>query len=582
MNKKDLNKLKVAKSYHQKGELKKAKSLYQEILLNNPKASEPLHYLGVVYFNRLEFCTALELINKSIKLTDNNPKFYINKGNVLLQLSKYDKAEECFKKAISLDDSLEDAYINLGILYIQTKKFQKGIKFFVSALKLNPNNLKALIGIGRVYSDQDILDKSIQFYNRAIFLDKFNLEAINDRGVVFQKSGDYANALKDYNLLIKIDPQFAIGFNNKGVILKSLNKVNEAKLCFRKAIDLDNHYYEAYKNYFSIPKFDNKDPLINILKLALLKNNLTENDKMCVHLAMVQIEKSLKNYSKVFKHLSSANKIKNNNTDFDIEIHKAHINKIKTFFKRPYFFQNLEINKFKITPIFILGMPRSGTTLIEQVLSSHSKIHGAGELDYLSNILTKVNWGDRSNESDIYTYIRKNYFKQIQLLSNNVFIVDKNPLNYKNIGFIINAIPEAKIIHIKRNPMAVYWSNFLNYFPSKTMGFSFNLEAIGEYYNQYENLMKHWESLYPEKIYHLKYEDFVNDFEIEVKKLISYLNINWENAINEFYENPRVVMTASNMQVRNPIYKGSSEEWKSYKNFLKPAMKILDKYNINY
>jgi hypothetical protein len=114
------------------------------------------------------------------------------------------------------------------------------------------------------------------------------------------------------------------------------------------------------------------------------------------------------------------------------------------------------------------------------------------------------------------------------------------------------------------------------------MEFSFNLEAIGEYYNQYEKLMKHWENLYPKKIYHLKYENFVNDFDIEVKKIISYLNINWEDSIKEFYENPRVVMTASNMQVRNPIYKGSSEEWKTYKNFLKPAMKILDKYNINY
>ena len=200
-------------------------------------------------------------------------------------------------------------------------------------------------------------------------------------------------------------------------------------------------------------------------------------------------------------------------------------------------------------------MPRSGTTFLEQVLSSHSIIHGAGELNYLPKIIDNIKLDKLQNFDSIIKNIRSEYHEKVLQLSNKKFIIDKLPMNFRWIGFIAKAFPEAKIIHIQRNPMAICWSNYKINFPDPGMDFSLTQKDTAKYYILYEDLMKFWFDKLKERIININYENFVNNFENETRDLIKKLGINWEEDIKNYSKNARPVQTASLLQVRGSIKK---------------------------
>ena len=241
-----------------------------------------------------------------------------------------------------------------------------------------------------------------------------------------------------------------------------------------------------------------------------------------------------------------------------------------------------------IKPIFILGMPRSGTSLVEQIISSHHKVYGAGELKSLNNIiasLTKHNTfieSENLSEKNIFS-IREKYLESLANLniSENI-ITDKWPLNFKNIGFILSAFPEAKIVHLKRDTTATCWSIYKHYFSDSGNGWAYNLDDLAQFYNLYEDLMEFWHELYPNKIYDISYEDLTTNQEEETRKLLEYCDLEWDEDCLNFHTNNRAVETASSLQVREKMYRGSSEVWKQYWTRIQPLIDGLKSYkNIN-
>ena len=214
-------------------------------------------------------------------------------------------------------------------------------------------------------------------------------------------------------------------------------------------------------------------------------------------------------------------------------------------------------------------MPRSGTTLLEQVLSSHSSIYGAGELNYLPKIIDKIKLDKLQNFLSFIKTIRFEYYKMVSQLTSKKFVIDKLPMNFRWIGFIAKAFPEAKIIHIQRNPMAICWSNYRINFPDPGMDFSLSQKDTAKYYILYDNLIKFWSEKLKEKIIHIRYESFVNDFENETFSLVKKLGIKWEENLKNYSKNVRPVQTASLLQVRGTIKKNTSDEWKKYQDHLK-------------
>jgi len=268
--------------------------------------------------------------------------------------------------------------------------------------------------------------------------------------------------------------------------------------------------------------------------------------------------------------------------NYSKKLQNKEFKEIKEFFTNHSDVKEKNNDDNKTIPIFILGMPRSGTSLLEQIISNHSKVFGGGELNFLPEAVDASGWRNDRNLKDITKYIRKKYYKNLETISKKNFVTDKLPGNFKRIGFIINALPESKIIHLERSPMAVCWSNYKSNFNSDGMAFTLNQENIAEYYLSYRNLMNYWYEKYAEKIITINYEKLVNNFEKEVKDLFVKLDLKWEKQLYEFHKNDRPVETASFMQVRSKIYKNSSEQWKKYKQYLKPMTDILSRNGIKF
>ena len=221
-------------------------------------------------------------------------------------------------------------------------------------------------------------------------------------------------------------------------------------------------------------------------------------------------------------------------------------------------------------------MPRSGTTLVEQIVSSHSEVYGAGELKFMDAIMDSLDWSGDTLYPEVINEIRAEYLDNISDLSTDQrFLTDKMPANFRWLGFIAQAFPEAKIIHVKRNPVAVCWSNYKLYFPANGMRYSFDMEDVAKYYGLYQNLMKFWHELFPNRIYDINYEKLTENQLEETQKLLAYLELDWQDDVLEFHKNTRSVSTASNLQVRTKMYKDSSLEWQKYKEHLDPMLNIL-------
>ena len=349
---------------------------------------------------------------------------------------------------------------------------------------------------------------------------------------------------------------------------------------FKKTIEIDKFHSESYFNYISSKKISDNDEIFLKLKNFIEEEKLPETQNYKMYYSLSKAYFDLGNHEFGFNYLKLAKEFKLNEIDFSFTKQSKNFMKIKDYFYEDI--KNLKVlNNFKSIPIFILGMPRSGTSLIEQIVSNHSNVHGGGELDILPLTIENSNWQKKDNIETI-SIIRNEYLKKISKISNKKFVTDKLPENFKWIGFILNAIPESKILHLERNPMATCWSIYKSNFNNPDMTFTCKQEYIAEFYLLYKDLMNFWKKKYPNKFININYEEFVEDYENNIRDIFKKLELSWENHLLDFHKNNRPVETSSFQQVRKKIYKNSSEEWKKYKIYLKPMIEILSKNNIDF
>jgi hypothetical protein len=278
-----------------------------------------------------------------------------------------------------------------------------------------------------------------------------------------------------------------------------------------------------------------------------------------------------------FSHLSAGNTLRKQLLNYSIDQDKNLFNKLKN--TQPSLLKNsLETKETSndLIPIFILGMPRSGTTLVEQIISSHSQVAGAGELNHVKQFGFNLATETEKISTLAVSEFRERYLSELSKVSSGRSVVtDKMPQNFRFIPLICAAFPEAKIIHVKRNPAATCWSNYKQYFASKDLGYCYNLKDVVSYYELYKDLMKLWQSYYSDRIYNLNYEKLTTAQGDQTRELIKHLELDWEKACLSPHKNKRSVRTASQQQVRQKVYKDSSKEWRKYELFLNSAFDSL-------
>ena len=304
---------------------------------------------------------------------------------------------------------------------------------------------------------------------------------------------------------------------------------------------------------------------------------MNEEAKCHLSFALAKMYEDLGELDQSFSHLSEGNTLRKKLLRYSINQDRA------LFIKLKETQANVQKNSLEIkqvstepVPILIVGMPRSGTTLVEQIISSHSEVFGAGELRYVEQFGLNLSINPKTINTEAISEFRKRYKAAISKLSNKQqFITDKMPQNFRFIPLICAAFPEAKIVHVRRNASATCWSNYKQYFGSNGLGYSYNLKNVVEYYKLYTDIMKLWQSHYDDRIYNFNYEKLTTKQENETKKLIKHLGLNWEDACLSPHKNRRSVRTASQQQVRQQVYKGSSEAWRKYEQYLNGAFDNL-------
>ena len=538
------NQIDTLLKYYQSKNYTKTKEFALSLTKNFPNHDFAWKILAIVLKKTGKIIESLAASEKVTKIKPQDALAHYNLGNTYRELAKLSKAEESYKKAIFLKPNFFEAYYNLGIVSKNNLKLEEAEKYYKQALHLNPTFSEAHNNLGTVLENLGRLNESEIHYKKAIALKP------NDAGV----------------------------HNNLGTVLEQQGKLKDAQIYYEKAIKLDSSLANAYRQLSLIKKFDSYDQHYHLIKKIYLDKNISDDQRCHINFALAKIHEDLKNFEKAFHHLSEGNKIKKNLIKYNIKKDIELFNQIKLSQKKiEKITVKINKNKSKLIPIFIIGMPRSGTTLVEQIISSHSKVTGLGELPFVSQFGYSITTNASEYSEATISKFRNDYLEKVTTIGNgNLIITDKMPQNFLFTGLIATAFPEAKILHVKRNPAAVCWANYKQWFKSKDIGYSYSIDDIIKYYKLYEDLMEFWNKVFKNKIYKVNYDTLTIDQENEIKKLIKYLGLNWEEACLSPEKNDRSVSTASNIQIRNKIFKGSSQKWKKYKPFLKGALDSLD------
>ena len=489
------------------------------------------------YYKSGDFKQVIEKGNVLIKKFPDQIIFYNATSLALCAIGKFKEALKLLHDANN--NFIKNIYIynNLGMIYYNLNQHDDAKLYLNKALKLNDEHIGALVNLGNVFLKEGNAEEAKKLYEKALSLnppkeDQVNI--MNALGNYYQQVGDFNNAEKVFGDLSLMD------LNN--------TQADKQRSMFRKYKDeKDSHFKIMLDKLDKIKSDTSKEPLL---------------------FAIGKAYEDIKNYKKSFKFFKMANDLAYKRIGYDIKKDENLFNNIKDLFDN-FNHQIKKNTQQKI--IFILGMPRSGTTLVEQILSSHNKVFGAGELPFLSDNFEKYRALEniKSIKTEDIQNAQIDYIKKLKSFNfSEEFVTDKSPLNFRWIGFIKNIFPNSKIIHCNRDPMDSCFSNFKNSFSRNSLGFSYNLETLGLYYNLYKDLMQYWNKKFPKNIYNLEYENLVKQSETEIKNILNFCDLEWDEKCLEPQKNKKVVATASLAQVRAPIYRSSVKNWQNFKSDL--------------
>ena len=519
----------------------------------------------------------------------NNQIDYLKREvSILVNLYNTGKYDDVVQKGMVLIKKFPDQeiFFNATALSLSSlNKNEEALKILKSGIIKHPNNIFILNNLGLINTRLNNNKIAREYLNKALSINKDYIDSLVNLGNLDLTEMNMNDAKSNYEKALKLSKSkqtdeiiyTALGHyhqqtGNFELALKNLYKVNE----------INPQNTTADKSISLITKYKDKND--NHLKSMLnkLNLNLSNDQKQSLYFSLGKAYEDIKLYKESFDFLSSANRIANNK-------YKYNLNDDKRFFQELHELFNSKKNQIKTDIktkiIFIVGMPRSGTTLVEQILSAHNNVYGAGELSFLSDAINKHVIVDKKFINDKIENISEEKLRLIQedylgnLRSFNFkedYLVDKAPLNFRWIGFIRILFPNSKIIHCTRDPMDTCFSNYKNSFAGPSLSFSYNLDNLGNFFNLYKKLMKNWNEKFGKDIYNLSYEKLVSDQEKETGQLLKFCNLDWDINCLQPHKNRNKVATASLAQVRSPVYKSSIRKWENYSSYLTELTQIIE------
>jgi tetratricopeptide (TPR) repeat protein len=615
---------------HREGKLQEAERLYRAILQSQPAHPDANHNLGVLAVSVNKAEAALPLFKTALEANPKIEQFWLSYIDALIKEKQFENAKQVFEqvkiqgvaeeklnileaqltptvqvnepklaaqnKSLSLSQKRKklseqkkrkkatkqnlkvnnpsQKQLSSLLEYYQNGRFDDAEKLAVSITNEFPKHQFSWKVLGAVLEATGRKSEAVDAKQTAVALSPQDAEAHSNLAVTLQKLGRLDEALASCRQAIALKPDLAEAHYNLGNTLQKLGRLDEALASYTQAIALKPDFAEAHQALTSMKKFDAQDEQYSKMLELYLDEGISEEQRCHINFSLAKACEDLGDYEQAYTYYGEGNVLRKKLLNYDINRDIELFRKIK--FNYSQIAQNsLEPDKLSknLMPVFIVGMPRSGTTLVEQIVSSHSKVTGAGELDCARQFGAAIATGITGANNESLLDFRSKYLDKLKNVSNgNHIVTDKMPQNFRYIGLLASAFPEAKIIHVKRNPAAVCWANYKQYFTSKNIGYCYAIDDVVSYHKLYKNLMEFWTNTLSNRIYKLDYEQLTVNQESETRQLIDYLGLDWDENCLSPQNNTRSVATSSNVQVRKKVYRGSSEQWRKYQPFLNGAL----------
>ncbi len=482
--------------------------------------------------------------------------------------------------------NLFDAQHLLGVLRSQQGRYAEALGLVTAALQGQPDSIGALTNHGLILHNMKRHGQALVSLDKALALRPDHALALNNRGNVLAALGRDVDALASYWRALKAMPNYADAFNNMGVLLKELGRLAEAEAAFSKALEFDPKLTGAYFNLANCKRFEVGDS--HLMHMQALAHDETQppTDRMRLHFALGKAYADLGDHRRAFENVQRGNAEKRAMISYDEAAMMQLFDRTEAVLTRDLVRGKVGPGDPSTAPTFVIGMPGSGTTLVEQILASHHDVHGAGELATFGEVAGSV-YGPNGRlvgypdfvaecDNNVFRAVGSHYVAALRKLAPLARqVADKMPSNFVFAGLIHLALPNARIIHVVRDPIDTCVSCYFRLF-NGNLGHTYDLAELGRFYRRYQNLMAHWRDVLPEgRMLEVRYEDVVGDLEAFSRRILTHCGLDWDPHCLQFHQTDRRVRTASAIQVRQEIYRSSMGRWRDYQPYLGPLLQEL-------
>ena len=567
------------------GRLDEAIERHRKALALKPGYAEAHNNLGYALqmFDRHE--EAAQHYQKALGINPDYPEARNNFGNALQALKRTEEAIEQYRKALALRPNYPEAHNNFASALAALNRHEEAIVHCEKALALAPNYPEARINLANALGALDHPQQAIAQYEKALAIDPANAEAHARLGHMWFLLGRTEDALTHYEMALTIKPGHVDALNDRGSALRVLGRLDEAILDFERVVVAAPRKAAAYLNIATSKRITAGDlHLSAMMELARDMASLEVEHQIGLHFALGKAFADLGDHQQSFRHLLQGNSLKRQQIGYDEAITLKRFESIRAAFNAQLICDKEGLGDPSPLPVFIIGMPRSGTTLVEQIIASHPKVFGAGELPEFGNLTANLGGPNGSKFPEAVAAMSREHLRELGAKYVHALrsrapaaerVTDKMPVNFLHAGLIHLALPNACIIHTRRDPRDVALSCFSILFAAG-QDYTYDLAELGRYIRAYQTLMEHWREVLPAGVMlEVEYEQVVGDLEEQARRIIAYCGLEWDDACLSFHKTKRPVQTASAVQVRQPIYTSSVGRWRLCEDQLKPLLEAL-------
>jgi len=551
-----------------------------------PDLAEVWRQLSLLHSARGDTLACDRTYANFVRLAD--PERHLHEAAAALTIDRFRAAEALLKRRLTQDRGDVVALRMLAEVEYQREDYIEGERLLGDALRLAPGYSAARFELARMYHAQQKAAPILPLVNRLLALDPGNLQYRSLLASAYSLLGEYDQAMQIQTSLVQEFPDNELVWLTYGHALRFAGRSRDAVDAYRKAIELRGEFGEAWFSLANLKTFHFTTADIDEMRRQLAREELAYGDRLQFEFALGKALEDEREFAESFEHYARGNALRRAQVPFDRAGNSRLTQRTMALFTREFIDARADAGHPAADPIFILGMPRAGSTLIEQILASHSQVEGTRELPDIPGFALELGLRDAPTQPSTYPQpIARLTRRQLRDLGERYLaqtrpgrhsaaphFIDKMPSNFLHAGLIHLILPRARIIDARRSPLACCFANFKQHFQSGVW-FSYDLEDIGHYYRDYVRLMAHFDSVLPGRVHRVYYENLVTNLETEVRRLLDYCGLPFESQCLRFHETRRIVHTASSEQVRQPLYASGIDQWRHFEPWLGSLKAVL-------